>query len=513
MKLLIADDEILTREGLLSGIHWADIGIDQVLLASDGQEALDIALLQHPDILLSDIRMPKIDGIELANRIQEDQPDTVIIFMSGYSDKEYLKAAIRLQAVSYVEKPLSLSEVRETVAEAVKRRTDALRTKQGVRLYSAEKAGRLSALFTRPYRDHDSEIQQLLSDLKLPPRPARCVTYILTCKEGAFAGEQLDSTLAGFSDFLTPRHGSHIHSRISSGRLTIHVLFEKYVSDIVLAETDRNLCQSFRALGTFSLCRGTYADSIGKLYNSYMTAALLTQSSFFHPACTLLAYSENDDREPAASPLQKDAHRLFYESLTTEDKTGCDRILQSLYSHFEKNTGLLPTSAKDIYYRFLSALQDAKGYFRMTYEEENALSLIETSFNLDELHAGLENAVRLFFEEVKQSAKEDKTIYLIKEYISANFHHESLSIKEMADHVYLSASYLCTYFKNQTGQTLNQYLTDYRMKKAMHLLADPRIPVSDISAKVGYSNGNYFGKSFKKYTGLSPSKYREKLTD
>ena len=87
----------------------------------------------------------------------------------------------------------------------------------------------------------------------------------------------------------------------------------------------------------------------------------------------------------------------------------------------------------------------------------------------------------------------------------------STYVKEISDHVYLSASYVCTYFKSQTGQTLNQYLTEYRMEKAMQLLSDARYQITDISSRVGYSNGNYFSKSFKKFTGLTPSKYREKM--
>ena len=87
---------------------------------------------------------------------------------------------------------------------------------------------------------------------------------------------------------------------------------------------------------------------------------------------------------------------------------------------------------------------------------------------------------------------------------------DSLSVKDISAHVFLSASYVCTFFKNETGQTLNQYLTEYRMEKAKQLLKNGRFKISDISSRVGYSDGNYFGKSFKKYSGLSPSEYREK---
>ena len=89
---------------------------------------------------------------------------------------------------------------------------------------------------------------------------------------------------------------------------------------------------------------------------------------------------------------------------------------------------------------------------------------------------------------------------------------ESLSVKDISEHVFLSASYVCTFFKSETGQTLTQYLTEYRMEKAKHLLTDSRYKITDISSRVGYSDGNYFGKSFKKYTGFSPSEYREKMS-
>ena len=118
---------------------------------------------------------------------------------------------------------------------------------------------------------------------------------------------------------------------------------------------------------------------------------------------------------------------------------------------------------------------------------------------------------RQLFRRLDSYVPEDNTIFMIKDYIAKNYSNDLLSIKEISEHVKLSASYVCTYFKSQTGQTLNQYLTEYRMERAMRLLEDARNQIADISAKVGYSNGNYFSKSFKKFTGLSPSKYREKM--
>ncbi len=116
-----------------------------------------------------------------------------------------------------------------------------------------------------------------------------------------------------------------------------------------------------------------------------------------------------------------------------------------------------------------------------------------------------------YFSDLQDAVPENSTIFLIRDYISKNYGNETLSVKDISDHVFLSASYVCTFFKNETGQTLNQYLTDYRIKMSKQFLSDPLYKITDISAKAGYSDGNYFGKSFRKYTGLSPSEYREKL--
>ena len=118
MKLLIADDEKLTREGIRDRLDLQGLGISGVFLADDGVHGLETALKESPDIVLTDIRMPRMNGVQMAEQILAANPGTVIIFMSAYSDKEYLKAAIKLKAVSYVEKPLfsrNLSSCRQEV--------------------------------------------------------------------------------------------------------------------------------------------------------------------------------------------------------------------------------------------------------------------------------------------------------------------------------------------------------------------------------------------------------------
>jgi two-component system response regulator YesN len=106
---------------------------------------------------------------------------------------------------------------------------------------------------------------------------------------------------------------------------------------------------------------------------------------------------------------------------------------------------------------------------------------------------------------------ENAICFSIEEFVRQNFQNESLSVKTISDHVNRSTSYVCTVFKNETGMTLNQFITKCRMEKAKEMLTDPRYKITDIASRVGYLDVNYFGKILKKYSGVTPSDYRGTL--
>lgn len=119
IRLLVVDDESATRNGIIRHLDWRQLGVGLVEEARDGLEGLEIARLLHPDIVISDIRMPGMNGVEFTTHIRDLYPECKIIFLSGYSDKEYLKAAIQLGAINYIEKPINIDELQETVKRAV----------------------------------------------------------------------------------------------------------------------------------------------------------------------------------------------------------------------------------------------------------------------------------------------------------------------------------------------------------------------------------------------------------
>lgn len=119
MKVLMVEDEELTREGIRMSIPWESLGITEVHMAEDGEEGLNKALELRPDIIMADVRMPRMDGITMAFEIRRTLKNCRFIFVSGYCDKEYLKSAIQLSAVNYIEKPIEPSEIVEALKKSI----------------------------------------------------------------------------------------------------------------------------------------------------------------------------------------------------------------------------------------------------------------------------------------------------------------------------------------------------------------------------------------------------------
>lgn len=519
MKLLIVDDEMLTREGLIASVDWNSLGISRILQADDGLNGLEAARAEHPEIILCDVRMPRMDGIRLAERLTEILPDSAVIFMSGYSDKEYLKAAIKLGAVNYVEKPLNPEEIREAVKEARERYLQKQRTRENEAFHSMGTASSLALALTRPYKEQREAIVSMAGELSLPLTHSTSFTAYLVRLHAADPTPAAMDAIRGATDaFLEHRHLRALYLFKQEHYHVFHVYGSHAPSQAILGEADRFLAGQYAPFGAFFAARGEAACGISKAYQSYASAVALMQSAFFFDCGDVLT-PDIPESEPGGTEraLPPGLPASFSEALLNRDQEGCIALLEQIFSAYFRQRGPLPHQAKDLYYKLFMALQECRQKLQLPLSPDPAgmpqsiMESLERCFTLRELHQALMAGTESFFRAAASHVPEDSTIFLIKDFIARNYSDESLSVREISEHVFLSASYVCTYFKNETGQTLNQYLTAYRIEKAKQLLSDSRYQIADISSKVGYSNGNYFGKSFKKLVGLSPSEYREKM--
>lgn len=515
MKLLIVDDENLTRNGLMQSIDWPSLGISQVYEADDGINGLALAKKQMPDIILTDVRMPRMGGIEMSEKIQKQNPDCQIIFMSGYSDKVYLKAAIKLKAVRYVEKPIDAAEIIEAVREAVCSVAEKRRQYQTYELFQKEEASRLALLLTKPGFHADSfGDPSKIRDLSIYGS-THFATLILKFNKylSDFMDADLFTLLAQLETLVSKSGLRQIHTLKNEEFLILHLYSPERPSTHLLGR----LCKSIHSLLTpyqqFFVVVGKPVMGPEKVYLSYHSAAILLQNAFFYPYGSVLLSEEDDTAQKI--PDIEGLPEQFFALLADRDEKGAKNLAEQLYRRLLYNHAMLANQAKDIYYKLLLHINTALYQQKLSAapgltDNESPMELVSKCNNLEELSVLLSNKLQGFFRLLDSSQTENSTIFLIRDYIGKHFASDQLSIKDISEHVHLSSSYICTLFKTETGQTLNQYITEYRIEKAKLLLSDPRNKITEVSAKVGYSDGNYFSKSFKKAVGLSPSEYRER---
>lgn len=517
MKILIVDDEELTRNGLVVSIDWKSLGITRIFQADDGIKALECVLENQPEIILCDVRMPRMDGITFAEKVQKLFPDTVLIFMSGYSDKEYLKAAIRLKALSYVEKPLNPLEIEAVVRESIGEYQKKQQMLKNEAWRQQEKRSNLAVYLTFPYDKNADKISALCRELGLQNTEDTVFTAFLvkTAANDTFEPGIFRTISILLSDFLAERGLSVFPEERHEKYMVFHISGTIQPSSAILNEIGMYLRDQFSRYGNYYFTRGKSCRGIRQAYCSFESAALLMQSNYFFGTGLILAADDMKDlhsSQDISSFLSRDLQSEFAELLAGASHDAINKWFSDLHTFFFHNTQILADQARDLYYKLFSVLQ-------ITLETQTAdgrtipgtlIRFLENFVCYEDMHAALLEAAKSYITEKEKKKKESSTILLIKNYIENHYGDASLSVKSISEHVFLSASYLCTFFKAETGQTLNQYITEYRMEKAKALLLDPRSRISDVSSRVGYNDGNYFGKSFKKYTGFSPSEFREK---
>ena len=294
MKLLIVDDEELTRTGVISSIDWDSLGIDEVLQADDGINGLETARIHRPEIILCDVRMPRMSGITMLEQIETFLPDSIPIFMSGYSDKEYLKAAIRLKAVSYIEKPLNPSEIQEAVLEACEQYRQKLRNHRSESLQNQENASRLALLLSSPFGPRENEILHLFQELFPALAPGFCVTCIVVRITGDTDSwlPPIDETFHEIQNYLRSYHMECIYAEKRVQYLVYFVFSPEMPSASAKKEIREQFVRSYQCFRKFYISAGDTVSSLSQAYSSYTSAVIRLQSSYFFPNGTFLSSSD-----------------------------------------------------------------------------------------------------------------------------------------------------------------------------------------------------------------------------
>lgn len=502
MKLIVVEDEKIIRTGLLKHVPWQRLGVSEVEAAANGEEALTKTENFRPDIVLSDIRMPGMSGVDLCRKLREKFPEIEIIFSTGYADKEYLKAAIDLHAVGYVEKPVNVKLLSENVEEAVQRVRERRKSERAkLRNYLLEVDTDVSleqaegAYFRIVMIHFDSE---------------GCGAGFLpkfekTAKE-ALRPYRISITMTLFDPFcLILLLGSEKEKRWKE-------------MEPILVATLKSCTQDGSILGCF-LSHGRRGSCQKDILLSYR------QAKEAGKALSWLGWGKSVcyDDIPPEKPWMDDAKKQrdeFYQLLIDNNEKGACLFQEELYEKLVSHHLCMSSDIRYHYCVMRDMLEKAAEYrYPGMLEkpwEQGGTDFFMQAETFAEMKEEMIRRIEQLFEKQNGKTNTHKTenrynVSRITEYIQEHYADQDLSIGTLAELVYLTPTYLSTVFKKQTGLTIGQYLLEVRVENAKQKMRDPQLKFYQVSEMVGYEDANYFAKIFKKKTGVTPTEYKESL--
>ncbi|SCP94844.1 response regulator transcription factor [Anaerobium acetethylicum] len=492
INAIVVEDEQVIRNGILNHVPWKKLGIENVMSAEHAGEAFLICEDTKPDLIISDINMPGMNGVTLCQKLREKFPESEIIFVTGFSDKEYLKAAIQLHAVSYVEKPVNIQELTEAVAEAAAR----------IEKARSQRSAVVQSLFT-----NSNSINYALTEDKFFEV---CLIHLKNEADRISAMEMLNQKLTAYSNNVK------IHCQLEQvDRLNIAALFSD--TDAMgkrLKSSIHTFYSIMKEAGIdYFLAFGTEEQGQDKIQASYEAAA---------QALKCLSYKDwNHIATQEDIPVRKRKFSVdramldrFTQALAQKDKEQAVKNVREMTKTLVEERLFINADIRYLYYSLEDVMLRLKRnvYTRETETQPHAEHSreIENAETLYELEQYICDLIKKN-EFIEDDSNNSYIIQKVMDYVLQHYTESDLSIKTLAEHVYLTPTYLSNLFKKNTGITIGQYLVNVRVDQAKLLLQNPKWKLYQIAPMVGYEDSNYFAKIFKKKLGVTPSEYREKM--
>ncbi|MCL2362387.1 MAG: response regulator [Defluviitaleaceae bacterium] len=521
LNLLITDDETLDREGLARQLNWEDYSIGEVYKAKDGPSALEILRKNKIDILLSDIKMPLMSGIELAQYARQIHPSIQIVFVSGYDDFMYAKMAIKINVYEYILKPVDTEELAACVTNLVERVKEQKREQeqQGILIRVASEGMPLlrSKLMLDLLFGAYNNIESRLKDMNvlqgvgwLAVLLIELDDYHIAPNENTKKMEDLQKTIGSLAfDYdieLVQIEESRLGLVISASSDAIPHIMEEAIVDFS-KEILARITPSFSVSVGIGGIVGNYRELSGS-YNKSVQALLSKQPG--GKGKVLLSESAQDDN----SSFNKIEYEIA-DCVKQLDSVKAMHLLDYLFKGFEKNTDSSPQSIQYYCVNIINQTELALGDFNIKAEDllgstgnliQHMLRL-ETISNIYEWLKGIIwTAIDLL--DSKRKSMRKAAVDKVISYVESHY-MDNISLEKIAKSIYYTPNYLGNVFKQETNQNFSKYLMEYRIRQSAVLLQDRNVKVLEASMSVGYKNMSTFIKNFKSVFGVTPSEYRK----
>lgn len=534
-KLLIVEDEKWEREGLLDFLNWEEMGIEVVGCACNGVEGERIAKALRPQIIITDIRMPVLDGILMSQNIRHFLPDTKIIMLTGYDDFEYAKQTFSFQAFAYLLKPVQKKEIVDIIVNVLEKLEDEKNHQkkktelesQYVDYYQKNCDHMLVDYLSNKFELKAIQSLQPLIKLKAPGKKVVAIIYF--CLNSAISNKKQDfqnvflNTMKSFNHML-----GETGIAASCGELPEEAVLcmqapstRRELENILL-----NIMQEFRAKTGVQCIAGIGAvvDGLELTPRSYAQAREAIGFRFLASYGELIFYSSisyTECRNKAVCRLMLDECNLLSSKIVHEIQKGSivksetyiNKFLEMLIENRAESKNLLNHFILEIVndLNMLLPSDSENGVYVAFWDPDKHgvdYSILNSLNHTKKYLIGILDRISI---NTKKSFNEDHIARKVIEIIE-KMYQEKLDLNRVADEIHLSPYYIGSLFKEYTGKHFNQYLNGLRIEKAKEILDLKSIKISDLAQKVGIPNPSYFCSLFKKKFAISPKEYMEMMS-
>ena len=488
----IADDEGKVIHGLINRVHWDTLDASVIGYARDGLEAAERIEELNPDIVITDILMPGLTGLQLMDRLK-GKCDAVFIIFSAYSEFEYAREALQMDAIDYLIKPVNISEIEATIKKAIEK----FRSNKLSRFDSEEESllqdilnGNMQATQDRIFRQYESFFMIQLK-LNVP------------CNTDAII-ERIRTWLVMEGNLFLSQSGPRLTLLIAqTNALSTSNARKKIINNLKTLQTEYE--------NSFYWGLGCIVDTPENLPTS-----LLAAEEMFEYCAFSLSQLDNDPAPESSLSVPIDLKEAESLLLLTGDPSSAYAVLTKVKETIQMQNN----SANDMKAQIIDFVYRLRTQFEATYEEIDDTSLdwnrriispLLAASNLDLMFEILQDFISFLYEYAASctgSHRQRNHVARIRQYILEHLEC-SINLNDLAAEINRNPSYISYIFKQETGQNLFDYITQERIRHAKHLLKNTDLRILDIARACGYEDQSYFSQVFRKHTGVTAGEFRK----
>jgi len=520
IKAILADDEAIILNGLKKLINWEKLGIEIVGEASDGEAALEMIRKLNPQLVISDIAMPGLSGLEMLKKIQEHDLETKVIFVSGYQEFSYARDAVRYGAVDYLLKPVEREELEAAICKAIGMIDD--QSKLSI-LEVSRTEDKVHQLFqkingTQEYAREDLYEEFAGLNISVEGKQFLGIAFRLYLTKQAEKNPKMQELLK-FSVY------NKIQKKLeASGRgFMVKKSLNSCYAILILEKCDdrksietriRNLAadESNHQKVMIKIGVGEKVDDIGALQLAYKTSRFALELYYFTEEDLIWYEDLHQEFKQSFEDYQECYQKLLHAFLNRQDSVCVEvnQVLKVIRSLHYGNRFAVQNRCNLMLAELTQSLCDHYLLDQTWIQEgEQCMEQIRLAPTYRQTCNMIMDYMNRVHKQIKQGgSSEYNEIVRIRRYIEEHF-RENLSLESMAQEVGMNPFYFSSYFKKNLGMNFKTYLTDVRMREAEQMLVNTDCKVYEIAERVGYKNVRQFNENFRGKYGKSPNEYRK----